>query len=340
MNIILHIGQPKTGSSSIQRFLYANKNTLETLGYYYDTYDEISGKNIPKQDFVSHIKMIRLLRTEPNKLKEYINKKILEAESKYLHTIIFSSEDLFGFYSQGQIKHLVHFFPYPIKTVVFLKRQDLYLESSWQQWGFKNSNTITEYLYKEGIPNYLKLLRYWEQSTQELVVTYFEKKSFPQGLEKYFLHIIGINDYKNFNFNYLSSDDSWGANKGLTPKALNIAILCRDLIDVYKDDFIIHKFINTYLSEIFEKEHFSKNNFLTVKQRSMIMQKMAADNKEIAKHYFDNKRTFESINYEEYKEPVNEVSMDTIVRMLIKTGITKNQKIDKLKARVEYLQRQ
>ncbi len=330
MDVILHIGQYKTGSSSIQRFLKFNRKVLEEFGYFYDMCDADTDGHY-KRDDNSHFLMFQNIFNNPMILKKCIEQIMAKAEEKKCHTVIFSSEALF-----------THEFPEEyIKTIVYLKRQDLYIESSWQQWGFRHYkyNNFIDYVQKVTVSDYYQRLLIWRRNVKEIIVTPFEKKYFSNGLEKHFLKAIGIIKYNNFSFNYVSKDDHWGVNKGLTPEAISIALLSRDLIYKYKDDNILHKFFNKYLADIFEKEHFSKYNLFTYEQRMQVLKQFEATNRKIAIGFLNSDQ-----NLFETPEPYqgsasNEVHKETLIRAMVNVGVKQDQMIQDLIKRVEFLEK-
>ena len=91
--VILHIGQPKTGSSALQNYFYHNKEKLEAnkIGYYYPKY---SWTPWPTYGNGSLVLAEALLRFKEN-LKE--NNKLLKEDlilfkeyAKEYETLIFS----------------------------------------------------------------------------------------------------------------------------------------------------------------------------------------------------------------------------------------------------------
>jgi len=244
MNIIVHTGQPKTGSSTIQRFLYHNQNVLESMGYYYHIFNE-DIQDDPQRglfwgassDPYSHSDLILELETNLFKVKTYIEKLKANATAKKLHTIIISSELLSSFLTQEQIKVFLDILDSPVTAIAYIKRPDLYVESMWQQRYFLNYNSFNEYLEERSSPDLYEKFFYWKNNVDQFILTPFEKRYFQEGLEKHFLKSIGIEDDIEFNFDYVSDEDDWGQNKGLLPEALNFVMLNRDLIKQYSDIF-------------------------------------------------------------------------------------------------------
>lgn len=90
----LHIGMPKTGTTSIQRFMYSNRRKLARFGYFYPDFDDFQ-----------HIALVRKLAREagskvpfPGKGEVGEHARFLDLVAKQplpLHTSIVSSENFF-----------------------------------------------------------------------------------------------------------------------------------------------------------------------------------------------------------------------------------------------------
>lgn len=114
-NIILHIGIPKTASSSIQEFLYYNRESLLKEGVYYPKSWEqnhscpiqsIFGEN--PELYHGNIKASRNGETLNNYIKSRYDSIVNELENCESDTFIFSSEDL-AFISKDSLKEIKTF---------------------------------------------------------------------------------------------------------------------------------------------------------------------------------------------------------------------------------------
>lgn len=347
MNVVLHIGQPKTGTSSIQRFLHHNKKALETLGYCYHTYDEQiettqQGSILSKKgfDFYNHSDQLLKLFTQPQQVKESIEKLVQRAIDRKLHTLIISSELLFdGVFQQKHIEALVQMINRPITAVVFLKRPDLYIESMWQQWYFKDFDNFSSYLEQKNFPVYYPQIAFWKKMVAKLSIVPFEKKYFVEGLEKCFLKNIGITCHERFDFDYVSDTDIWGQNEGLTSEALSLIMLNKDIITKYNDEFILHKFLKYNLSSLFKKQHGETYNFLTYEQRINILKKHELSLKKIALEFFNSPGDLFTSPKPYSGTSTNQVTNTTIIRALMQIGVKQERDIQQLTSRIERLEK-
>ncbi|MBN2825283.1 MAG: hypothetical protein JXQ76_08170, partial [Campylobacterales bacterium] len=166
MNIILHIGQPKTGTTSIQKFLYHNREVLESFGYYYETYYDESNKEQFKYSF-NHVNIHNFSLQQ---IKTYFDTMLQDAKKKNLHTIIISSEMLWAINEQF-LTLLQHLFPNTtITAIVYLKRPDLSIESLWQQWYFFKYQNFEEYYAFHPKPDNYTRLKKWQKYVDHLIV--------------------------------------------------------------------------------------------------------------------------------------------------------------------------
>ena len=127
--LILHIGANKTGSSAIQTFLRLNWKLLRSIGYF------VPDRNLGASEDVTGDHGICL--------QEYFNRSdhaALDAPIKILlrndaKTIVISAENL----SNGQnfllFEKLVR--GVDCRVVLYIRRQDDFITSSWHQWNSK-----------------------------------------------------------------------------------------------------------------------------------------------------------------------------------------------------------
>lgn len=190
MKIILHIGWHKTGTTSIQKFLFNNATKLiNRHGIYY-----------PNEGLFSfaHHNLAWALQERtatpwgnvPLTIEGFKNKLKTAVEVARLvgcNTIVFSSEEFCTLQmNEIEILHdtLSGFFN-AIKIVAYLRRQDLLIESSYNMavkwWGSRTTSGFSDYISgKEGYPNYYSILTSWANyfGSNALVIRPFESRYF------------------------------------------------------------------------------------------------------------------------------------------------------------------
>lgn len=179
--LYLHIGNHKTGTSSIQRNLMQNRQLLETLGFEYFTYNTqrhchaYIENNSPNGAF---LKNKGELRNNLKRLKPGLDTIISSENFSYF----FYSKDIEDIHSA-----LIPFFD-DIKVIVYIRRQDAHLVSHYQEGAkpFRQSeyelwgNVVTP--LPEFTPVHLRYLDYssrlglWEDvfGRDSLIIRVFE----------------------------------------------------------------------------------------------------------------------------------------------------------------------
>ncbi|AKF24128.1 hypothetical protein YH65_00940 [Sulfurovum lithotrophicum] len=163
-NVYIHIGLPKTATSSIQGFLYHNKSFLEEHGYHYIQ----TGLN---HDLKCHHDLVWKL--DLHKGPSYVEQDIAKYRNEILRdlaaeveahkgkNLVVSSELLTFIGDFRKLKPLLDVFKdKKVKFILNLRRQDRFLESLYQQVVKDGvSLTFDEWLHRSrGIANYNMLV--------------------------------------------------------------------------------------------------------------------------------------------------------------------------------------
>ncbi len=320
MKLIMHVGHPKTGSTSIQSLLNINNDILEKKSYLYKTdkfnHQPIIGEFLQNNDIQAIAKFVQE------------QKKV--AAEKNCHTIILSSESFFEM-DKEFIKIMLDFFNMPTRIIVYLKRQDTFVESSWKQWHFKNKKftDFLDYVAKAKVKSYFETLNEWSSLVGEknITVIAFEKRSFPDGLLRNFLMHIGIFGTEADMFNYDIPKTMYGTNPGLSPLGLKFAYMSRDLATSVTD-YRIENFIHKYLDDVFQKEDFQSYGLFSPEKRSEFMKMYEDDNNKIASVFLDKKVFFEDTL--DILENKKEITLDDLAKVIMEIGIKMDEKIKKL----------
>lgn len=204
MNILLHIGIRKTGTSLIQNFCQLNQAQLLRLGYYYPDNDKIHeryGKT------AGHWNLHKIIEGRESRysLRDYLPQPH-PAENIILSNEAITSEHC-EFMDIARKFKLMLSDDMQVKIIVYLRRQDLYInslynegiisgnkKSTWSIKGFLESNYAPEL-------DYYKLINTWRISfgAENIIVRPFEKQQlFESDLIKDFLNCIGIKWQEEF----------------------------------------------------------------------------------------------------------------------------------------------
>jgi len=189
MNLILHPGHPKCGSSTIQKFLYDNRATLEENGYavpdrfFHFRFERDCDFSIAES--VVHYFSKLTKHGNYGLLEKRVEEAIESAHKSDIHTFIISAEILSDS-STGPLHAIFSKYFDARKVLYYIRRQDDFLLSAWQQWGHKSGRKFVEYCIQEmksGDSIYTdsaKLLKS-HHGKDVLEVTPFSRKAFHNG---------------------------------------------------------------------------------------------------------------------------------------------------------------
>ncbi|MDG1733771.1 MAG: hypothetical protein P8H39_12445 [Thalassotalea sp.] len=211
--IYLHIGQEKTGTTSIQQFLVSNRKFLfDTYGILYPYNKKISTDN---KSFFNHakftgsfldykersfVKMERLLT-----VKDSIEELKLVIKKKKPKAIIISSEHLSSRLNGEHIKELAkQLDSYDVKIICYVRRQDDYQISRFSESlksGAKKWLKLKANFSKNKRLNYLDNLSPWLDwfGRESIILCPFDKKRFVnESLYDDFLSKLGVSEFSKF----------------------------------------------------------------------------------------------------------------------------------------------
>lgn len=130
--LVLHIGTPKTGTTALQKFLYANRDILQKYGWSYPYTADIAvggnvrvktknGAGLYRKDIILDTKATNWLKFWDYILKELEN-----------YNVIISAEEISTRETIRLITEIKKQYD-NVKVLVYLRRQDHYIESLWNQ---------------------------------------------------------------------------------------------------------------------------------------------------------------------------------------------------------------
>lgn len=229
LDVIIHIGAPKTGSSAIQDFLLDSKKQLEKYGFYYP----LHGKDINNISGGHSNIGLSLINDEYEKAKKLYDTYLNEAKQRDC-TLLLSAESFYNHASK--FKKIVG--QESIKVVVFQRDPLESLFSNYNQ-GVKRHFQIASW------PNYCKkilaqkqtpslsgyLVEEWQQlfSTENVIVQKYDKKSFAKtSIQEIFLDLIGMQKY---HIETLKPEKNRIVNKSYSIVALELKRILNYVLD-------------------------------------------------------------------------------------------------------------
>lgn len=160
--LIVHIGGAKCGSSAIQAYIAKNADALARSGVLVpgeqlDTHSHISGQQIWFfQNLLKEPAAPSVVRGRLRDISELMN------VSGY-QTLIVSAENLIN---DGRFAEMIKAASgeFDVQVVAYLRRQDDYFISAWQQWKLKVHDRIEDYIADKLLAdaNWDKMLVPWE----------------------------------------------------------------------------------------------------------------------------------------------------------------------------------
>ena len=289
MKLILHVGHNKCGSSTIQSFLKANisKFNNQRIGIVnqFMKISDSDDKNWVQPGMYFH----KILFTEN---KSDIKRDLIllkeEAEIKNLNSIILSDERLSSRLCFNNDKNLLEDISSVfnnIEVIYYIRRQDEYCLSAWQQWGIKQGKSFQEYMidsYRLKEPDYKLSIEGFKSIFGEhaLKVGFINKITlFNENLLSDFISKLGFED-KDFS---LVSD----ANKGIHAGYSDILRRTSKVFGSPVDNEI-KKLINKNITNSSDIIYSKEKPVIFYSYSNEIMSFYEKDNIEIHNTYFPN----------------------------------------------------
>jgi len=299
---ILHIGLPRTGTSSIQVFLGKYADVL--LREYSVLYPKTGRGRDPRLNLEYPVHFLYPLSILPIGKKLYgdqIDVKLLknsllkEIEQHKPRTVVLSAEH-FSHLNKKEIKRFKELYEFPITDIIiYIRRQDLFIESLYRQY-VRDHNSKLSSRFKEFVEDvltfgwegetlkYYEYLTYWKETFPHtrIFVRIYDKKLFPEGnVVLDFLSILGISlpsEQTKLEVNISLSHIST-----LSLKKIN------ENFDSLPQDHI--KVVN-YLLELDRKEGSILKTFFTLEERIKFLEQFRESNEKLFREYFGTENQF------------------------------------------------
>ena len=176
-DFIFHVGANKTGSSAIQRFISENVHNFWSADialpdYQLEWGNEISGEQVLR---------FAALMEHPD-AKQQISEVLdrLYATRPPGSTVLISAENLANLSNPGAWAEALAKFH--VQVILYIRRQDEFLASSWQQWHSKTNLTFDSWLTEgtETLGHWESIILSWEElvGRDRLDVRIFDRDSF------------------------------------------------------------------------------------------------------------------------------------------------------------------
>ncbi len=272
----LHIGMGKAASKYVQNLLYKNRFLLKEWGFCYFTENEIYHLNkIPDW----HDKNFK------KKLKSFLENQVAYAREEKLSKIIISAEKFFDINFRNVKCAIMDVFQQygKLKVIVFLRRQDQFLEAAWKQWYYKDINykNFQDFKKRFIIPNYLENIKLWDEISNSNIYVIPLNAETSKSLADIICQILGKESHC---FAYLPEKVN-EKHIGLNSKGIDFLFRARELL-VNIHDHSHKNLVYKYLP-LFVKKDMNDHGLLSLKERIEILKKHNRINQLISRKYYN-----------------------------------------------------
>ncbi|WP_372370687.1 hypothetical protein [Candidatus Uabimicrobium sp. HlEnr_7] len=301
MQLYLHIGIHKTGSSAIQRFLYQNRKQLLKNGWIYPNHATRGSAHHP----LAALYLEKERR--PKFLSEYKHqlaglKKFIKAHPQEI--MLLSSEYFGAIENVERLKNDLCSTGFTsIKIIVYLRRQDEILVSGYNQV-VKAKNETRKFDVHFNKMNWFTLLQKWEKafSKENLIVRAYQKEQLTQGLTSHFTEILGLNDVK------------WEKPEQQVNQSLDLDLLeVKRLANIVEYPLSISTLnkINNMLTS------FPQQKLLSKQQSQEIINYFSESNKQVAQRYLKRENLFDKESPKDEKEIFQGLQLEKVVTVML-----------------------
>lgn len=281
--LYIHIGTHKTATTWLQHFLAKNSDLLNDKGFYYPH----TGRVTQAQH---RLGQAIFQRPEPQATLEGLplwEKFKRELALTRYENIVISSEE----FEWVQLPRLIReFLPdVSIQTVVYLRRQDDYIESLYGQqirdFEPRLKKTIGAYLSSNKLRflDYASLIKAWSEASDHVHVRVFDKKFLKGGdIGEDFLNVLGIPSADGFE---APTGPVIDHKASLSLEALEFIRQCNHLpMNAATHNQLVGRVIqlDKVLAQAKDKK---RQRLIDFETRKNIMDSYAADNAEIARSF-------------------------------------------------------
>lgn len=278
--LIVHIGANKTGSSAIQRFLSMNSLVLREEGVVvpdneFHLSDKVQGY---------HVFGFQKLLQDPLEGRRHLEEAIdtVAAACPEAHTILLSAENLTANPAAPSLfENLIR--EYDTRIVMYIRRQDEYILSSWQQWNSKISKDFWAWAISEigNRGNWHAYLKNWENvvAKYRIEVRIFERPRLEGGdVVEDFYSMLGLSRPMN---TLRHSQNT--VNPGFSDSITDL-VKGNELIFKSPHDNEFYNFVMTMTGDKYLKN--SRESSISFLQRQAIIAKYRKQNDRVRDKYF------------------------------------------------------
>lgn len=342
--LYLHIGMPKTGTTHLQHFLRINAPVLNKYGFAYPIFNtRYAGKEPARNgQFLKH-----RFYDENGKRDKAKEGRLVESHferlgriAKKFDNIILSEESIWNDrkFSWKKFKEKTDEMGFDVKIIVYLRRQDSYIQSYWAQMvQVKYSMTFDEYINENGYDNiytdyYSRLQKIAKYIGKDnIIVRIYEKSAFggtKNTITSDFLDAIGLEE----------TDEYETTNKLINPSLSGIYLETKRILNKHPEIAVQKSAVSKMLASIMLENNdlvdYNKSQLFDYKGQVKFLKQFKESNQKIAREYLNRKELF---NEKPIKNKNCRVtySADDLVDICGKMLVQQNNQIKELKKAIK-----
>jgi hypothetical protein len=280
--LYLHVGMDKTGTSAIQWMMHENRELIHALGHLYYPQTGLW------QDYSHHpfaFSMLNMGGYSEKHLNYLLNDLSDEVRGK--NKVLISSECLFKATSARNfhifLRYILNNFD-QVKVIIYLRRQDSWVESRHKHSILSGSELGIEMLKKPHFCNYKQFIDRWAHvvGSDNIIVRPYERSQFTGGdIYSDFLSIFGLNLTGKYRLPTLTVNSSLGVD-GCEFKKMCI-LLNDNKINMDNLNMMLLQYADV------EKKYRHNNNLMSPLERLNLIQRYSEFNENIASEYLTGK---------------------------------------------------
>lgn len=291
-DFVLHIGANKTGSSALQAFIRSNLTVINNAGYLVPdsalgTTNRITGEHVFA--FQKYI-----VPNDVAGLTAVFDRLNAEAGEQ---TILCSAENLSNPARHQTFVEIVK--KYSIKIILYIRRQDDLIASSWQQWPSKVMDDFNAWLVTtlQRTGHWERTITNWENivGADNVMVRIFERESFPDGnIMLDFVECLNI-PVEDTELTFPDGDINPSYSDAITGLVAGNRSIFKNQHD---NDF--YKMIGALTGPAYVEKQ--KISLMTEQQRDNIVKFFEFQNERIREKYFPDRETlFKPVDHSKYR---------------------------------------
>jgi hypothetical protein len=290
--LLLHIGANKTGSSAIQSFLGKNAHTLRKIGYLVP--DRELGVS-PTRVTGEHVFAFQELFNQSNRVGlEGKLRALMKAGGR---AVVISAENLSN---ESNFRLFNKMLPdVERKVILYIRRQDELLTSSWQQWYSKTEPDINSWLILalQQFGHWMRCIEGWEQAVGagNVIVRIFQRADLINAdVVDDFLHTVGIEE-PDTPFVRSSELVNPSYSDVITKLVSGSSVL---FANAHDNDF--YKMVSHLTGDKYVTQK-RKVSLISPQQRDKLVEFYRPQNEALCRRYFPNRpRLFDAVDHSMY----------------------------------------